>query len=249
MADQMNYGVVIQARVSSTRLPGKVLMDIEGQPMLLRQASRLREGIGYGVPLIIATSDGPEDDPIEALCEEYSFSCFRGPLDDVVQRFILCAEENGLEYIVRVGGDDPLVDPLCCTTLISMHQREPHDFMYASNREGWPYGCAAELISLRALQKIHTSTKDPFYREHTIPYFFDHMGEFDLLKVKAPLVINRPDYYFTVDFSEDIELIRTLFRLLANEGDYFPLDRVIQLVDENPVICRINQHLHEGFDH
>jgi spore coat polysaccharide biosynthesis protein SpsF len=248
MAEQTNYGVVIQARASSTRLPGKVLMDIEGQPMLLRQADRLREGIG-DIPLIVATSDGVEDDPIEALCDEHNFSCFRGPLDDVVLRFILCAEENGLEYIVRVGGDDPLVDPFCCTTLVSMHQSEPHDFMYASNREGWPYGCAAELISLSALQKIHANTEDSFYREHTIPYFFDHMDEFDLLKVKSPPAINRPDYYFTVDFPEDIELIRTLFRLLANEGNYFALDRVIQLVDENPAIREINQHLHEGFDH
>ena len=98
MVEQANYGVVIQARTNSTRLPGKVLMDIEGKPMLFRQADRLRQGIG-DLPLIIATSDKPTDDPIEMLCLEYDFNCFRGPLENVLLRFILCAQEYELDYI------------------------------------------------------------------------------------------------------------------------------------------------------
>ena len=242
------YGVIVQARINSTRLPGKILMDIEGQPMLFRQLDRLKHGLG-DLPLIVATSSELSDDAVEALCREHDVDCFRGPLDDVMLRFIQCAQEYELDHFVRVGGDDPLIDPECCSTLVSMHRSEPHDFMYASNREGWPYGCAAELISLSALKKIHAQVNSSFYKEHTIPYFFDHTDEFDMIKVKAPARINRPEYYFTVDFLEDLELVRKVFRSLKDEGDYFSLERVIHLIDKNPEFRDINRHLHKGFDH
>ena len=248
MRTQASYGVVIQARASSTRLPGKVLMDVEGKPMLLRQAERLRNGIG-DLPLIIATSDESSDDKVEELCTKHGFTCFRGSLDDVMLRFIQCAQKYGIDYIVRVGGDDPLIDPDCCTTLVSMHRKEPCDFMYASNRDGWPYGCAAELISVSSLEKIHSQVDDALYKEHTIPYFFEHQDDFNIVKVLAPESIHRPDYYFTVDFPEDLEFIRSIFSRLLTEGEYFPLQRVISLIDGNSEMRDINKHLHSGFDH
>ena len=243
-----NYGVIVQARSSSSRLPGKVLMDIEGQPMLLRQIARLKKGLGE-LPIVVATSTESSDNAIEELCQNNKIDCFRGPLDDVMLRFIQCANEYKFDYIVRVGGDDPLIDPNCCSTLISMHHNKLHDFMYASNREGWPYGCAAELISIDALRNIHPKVNSNFYKEHTIPYFFEHPEGFDIVKVKAPTSINRPEYYFTVDFEEDLELIKKIFRLMKDEGDFFSLEQVIRLIDKNPEICNLNGHLHNGFDH
>ena len=241
------YGVIIQARMSSTRLPGKVLMDVEGQEMLFRQVDRLQHGLG-GIPLVVATSHDKTDDCIESFCTEKGFSCFRGPLDDVMLRFILCAEEFDFDYIIRVGGDDPLIDPICCTTLVEMNECERHDLMYASNRKGWPYGCAAELISKEALKSIHNSTNDGYYREHTTPYFYDNPDRFKIMKVSSPLEINRPDYYFTVDFLNDIELVREVFKLLKSEGNYFSMKQLIDVIDENPYIRDINAHLHKGFD-
>jgi spore coat polysaccharide biosynthesis protein SpsF len=247
MKKAISYGVVVQARASSNRLPGKVLMDIEGQPMLLRQLDRLKKGLG-DLPLIVATSFKSSDDAVEELCHANDIDCFRGPLDDVMLRFIECAQEYKLDYIVRVGGDDPLIDPNCCSSLISMHQNKSYDFMYASNREGWPYGSAAELISVDALKKIYPQVHSAFYKEHIIPYFFDHPDKFHIIKVKASASINRPNYYFTVDFLEDLEVVRRIFRLLKDEGDYFPLESVIRLIDKNPEICDLNRHLHNGFD-
>lgn len=247
MHDLSSYGVIVQARMSSTRLPGKVLMDIEGQPMLLRQLRRLRTGLE--IPkLVVATSIDPSDDPIDQLCEVSGFDCFRGPLNDVMLRFIRCGQEYDIDYIIRVGGDDPLIDPQCCNHLMELHTREPYDFVYSSNREGWPYGCAAELIVRNVLERIHAKTRESIYLEHTIPYFFDYPGEFTILKVKAPAEINRPDYYFTVDYPEDLELIREIFRRLKKEGDYFPLQRIIELIDQNQKLQEINRSLHAGFD-
>lgn len=247
MAEESRYGVVIQARMTSTRLPGKVLMDILGKPMLQRQVERLANGIG-GLPLMVATSESSSDDPIEALCKSLEVPCFRGPLQDVMLRFILCARQHRLTHIVRVGGDDPLIDPDCCTELVRLHRRDPLDFLYASNREGWPYGCAAELIAVDALERIHSGTKEPLYLEHTIPYFFDHPSEFRILKVRAPDGIRRPELAFTVDYPEDFKLVHSVFRELEAEGDFFPLASVIRLMDEKPGLRAVNSHLHEGFD-
>jgi spore coat polysaccharide biosynthesis protein SpsF len=241
------YGVVVQARMSSTRLPGKVLMDVEGKPMLERQIERLRAGVG-GLPVMVATSEASSDDPIEALCTRLGVPCFRGPLNDVMLRFIQCARKHGLTHIIRVGGDDPLIDPDCCTELVRLHNEEPRDFMYASNRDGWPFGCAAELISVAALERIHASTSEALYLEHTIPYFFHHPDEFDMLRVRAPAALNRPDWAFTVDYAEDLELVRRVFRELRPEGEHFPLARVIRLIEEKPEIRDLNRHLHDGFD-
>lgn len=249
MSDTERYGVIVQARSSSTRLPGKVLMDIDGKPMLLRQLERLRHGLDFS-KLVVATSDDPSDEAIENLCRMHGFHCFRGPLEDVMQRFILCARKYDIDYIIRVGGDDPLIDPKCCNRLRRLHQEEGrYDFMYASNREGWPYGCAAELISRKALEIIHPKIDNPSYTEHTIPYFFDHPEEFLTLKVAAPKSVCRPDYYFTVDYPEDFQFVRTIFEKLSTEGELFPLEKVIELIDLNPPLRAMNMHLHSGFDH
>ncbi len=166
-----------------------------------------------------------------------------------MQRYLLLAEAFGLEHIVRVGGDDPLIDPECCNFLIRTQQNTEWDFIFASNRSGWPYGCAAELIRRRSLEDIRSRTTEQLYLEHIIPYFFHHQEDFRMLRAEAPLVINRPEYCFSVDYPEDLELIRTIFRKLAPEGDFFPLPRVIELIDNEPEIREINRHLHQGFDH
>ncbi len=242
------FGVIIQARLSSTRLPGKVLMDVESKPMIQRQIERLRAGIS-NIPVIVATSDDRSDDKLAYFCRKNNITCFRGPLNDVTMRFIQCARQMGLTHIVRVGGDDPLIDPDCCTALIGSHQADPADFIFASHREGWPYGCAAELIAINSLEQIHLATKDALYLEHTIPYFFDHPNDFNIRKLRAPERLCWPELAFTVDFPEDMELIRTVFHELKAEGDFFSLERVIKLVDEKPEITDINSHLHTGFDH
>lgn len=247
MAKECRYGVVVQARMTSTRLPGKVLMDIFGKPMLQRQIERLLNGIGE-MPLIVATSESSSDDPIAKLCKNLSVACFRGPLQDVMQRFILCAKRHDLTHIVRVGGDDPLIDPNCCAELVRLHRHDPMDFLYASNREGWPYGCAAELIAVAALEQIHSKTSESLYLEHTVPYFFDNPAEFRILKVRAPDGIRRPELAFTVDYPEDFELVRSVFQELKGEGDFFPLSSVIQLMDNKPGLRAINTHLHVGFE-
>ena len=214
--------------------------------MLQCQIQRLRSGIG-DLPLIVATSRHTSDYRIESFCKKLGVSCFRGPLDDVVLRFIQCADAYGLTHIVRVGGDDPLIDPQCCIELIRNHREEPCDLLYASHRKGWPYGCAAELIDIAALQRIHATNPDPLYLEHTIPFFFDHPDQFAIRPLMAPPELIRPELAFTVDFPEDLELIRLIFRVLPEPKDLATMSDVIALIDARPELKGINTHLHQGF--
>ena len=133
--------------------------------------------------------------------------------------------------------------------LLRFHKHENQDFLYASNRKGWPYGSAAELISTEILKEIHNKTEDPHYREHTIPYFFHNPDDFFITRVVAPKEIRRPNYFFTVDFFEDLELVRRIFKTLSKQKNYFTFKQVIDLVDQNPDLLKINSHLHKGFDH
>ena len=243
----MKYGIIIQARASSNRLPDKVLKDIEGKPMLLRQVERLSNAIKK-YPIIVATSKESSDDKIADLCLKNNIKIFRGSLSDVMQRFIKCAEHFNLDYFVRVGGDDPLIDPDCCLKIISCNNKKNYDLIFASHRKGWPYGAACELISVKSLKKVHFKNISSFYKEHTIPYFFDNQKEFNIKKLNSPKSLLRPDYYFTVDYSEDLDLVREIFKLLLKKSAEFTFKDVINLVDNNSHLLSINSHLHEGFE-
>ena len=120
MISSPNYGIVIQARMSSSRLPGKVLKDIAGKPMLQRQIERLKNDLAY--PVVVATSNDSSDDAIEVLCKKINTKIYRGSLDNVVSRFLDCSNEMCFSHIIRVGGDDPLIDPKCCSELIRLNR-------------------------------------------------------------------------------------------------------------------------------
>ena len=243
----MKYGIIIQARASSNRLPNKVLKDIEGKPMLLRQVKRLSNAIEK-YPIIVATSNESSDDKIANLCSKNDIKIYRGSLSDVMQRFIECAEHFNLDYFVRVGGDDPLIDPDCCLKIISLNDKDNYDLIYASHRKGWPYGAACELISVKSLKKVHSKNINSFYKEHTIPYFFDNPKEFKIKKLNSPKSLLRPDYYLTVDYPEDLNLIREIFKHLQKKRSDFTFKEVINLIDNNSHLLSINRHLHKGFE-
>lgn len=233
--------------MSSSRLPGKVLMDVAGKPMLERQTERLKSGL-RGLPIVVATSRDQSDDAIAALCAVKGLPCFRGDLDDLMTRFIECAHRYGFTHVLRINGDNPLVDPDCCLRLIEDHAREPCDVIYASHRRGWPYGAGSELMSVSALVNARSRTNDPYYLEHTVPFFFDHSEEFSVRQLIAPPSLCRPEAALSVDFQEDLELIRKIFIELIDQDADVPLEKVIHLLDAKPELQEINRHLHKGFD-
>jgi len=241
----MSYGIIIQSRFSSSRLPGKALLKIKNKEMVLRQIQRLQHFID--IPIVLATSTDVTDDPIADLCKKHKIKCYRGPLNNLVQRLIDCAKSHKFKYIIRVGGDDPLIDPECCAKLKIENEKEKQDFIYASCREGWPYGCAAELISLNSLTRILSNTNDSFYLEHTIPYYFDNYKDFKIKKLPSPKNINRPNYYFSVDYEEDFKLINKIFEHFLPHKEFFDMKEIVNFIDNNKELLHIYSNLHNGF--
>ena len=242
-----NYCIFVQARMSSSRTPGKVAENILGKPMILRQLERLRNG-NKNINIVCVTSTDPKDNLIEQICSENNFNCFRGSLDNVLDRYISAAKFYEVENIIRIGGDDPLVDVDQINILINEYEKTEADFLFTSHRNGWPYGSAAELISVKALKEISEKTTDPLYLEHIIPWFHNNADDYKYVPVNSPNHLRRPDYYFTVDYPEDLELIKSIFGKLIELGDFFNFSDVIKLCDNNPEILNVNKHLHAGFD-
>ena len=246
MSITTKYGIIIQARTSSSRLPGKVLKNILGKPMLQRQIERISNNID--IPLIVATSIEEDDDQIEFLCNKIGIKCFRGDLNNVVQRFLSCAKKYEFSHIIRVGGDDPLIDPFCCYELMQLHKKTYKDFLYASNDDGWPYGCAAELISIEALEKIIKSTNKDYYLEHTIPFMLDNPSMINILRVEGPENYQNQNLALSVDYIEDFLLVERIFKELLIHDQFFTMQQIINLLNNKPEIREINKGLHKGFE-
>ena len=160
---------ILQARFSSTRLPGKVLKPILGEPMLARQIERIARAARVDA-LTVATSDQASDDGIAALCERLGVDCYRGSLDDVLDRFYQAARHSGPSHVMRLTGDCPLTDPAILDALVELHLTG--DFDYSSNVEErtYPDGLDAEVFRYDLLVQAWQGAMSPYEREHVTPF-------------------------------------------------------------------------------
>ena len=230
---------IIQARMTSSRLPGKVLADLGGQPVLawvVRRASRTM-GIDQ---VVVATSISAEDDAVAAFCKKQDYACSRGSLYDVLDRYRRAALEYDAEVIVRLTGDCPLIDPgmLADNLRTFLGAKPPLDF--AANRlpgeRTIPIGLDAEFCTMAALETAWREAQKPHQREHVMPFFYEHADRFRILHIK-----HSPDYgqyRWTVDTPEDLELLRQVVSHF--EDDKFSWDEVLALFQEKPDLARIN---------
>lgn len=239
-----NIAVIIQARMGSNRLPGKMTYEFLGKTMLAHQLSRLKE---FGIKnIIVATSSMSRDEAIEKVCLSEDIPCFRGAEDDVMKRYIDCATKHSANVIVRVGGDDPLIDPECIKSLIWAYEEKAADFIYASHREGWIYGTAAELVRFAPLKDSYPGA-GKVDREHVVSYIRKNPG-FTKYKIYPTKEQNRPDIFLSVDYDEDIKLVEQVFRHFAERGVGYSFTQadLIELYDSGTLTIK-NKHLHEGF--
>jgi spore coat polysaccharide biosynthesis protein SpsF len=231
---------IIQARMGSSRLPGKVLKDIGGEPMLFREAVRARRAQSVG-QVIIATTMDEGDDAIAEFCASRGVPCFRGDPYDVLDRYYQAACLFGADTIVRLTGDCPLIDP---------HEidRTVHAFFdagvdFAANRlpPPWkrttPGGMDTEVVSFAALRRAWQEAEAKYAREHVMPFFYEEDGRFDIL-----LVDLEPDLghlRLTVDTPKDLELIRCIYERFGNSDD-FSLNEIVAYLDLHPSLIELN---------
>lgn len=241
----MNTVAIIQARMSSTRLPGKVLADLAGRPLL----SHLLERAGRAKTLdsvVIATTVGPQDDPIEELCKQRGAPCFRGSEEDVLDRYYQTAMAFGADVIVRLTSDCPVHDPVVLDKTVR-HFLDGH-FDYVSNVRNprFPNGLETEVFSFAALERAWREAALRSEREHVTPYIWKHPELFRLGSVEHD--VNLSALRWTVDEPEDLELIRELYRHLG-PASTFGMAEILALLERHPELGRINARFkrNEGY--
>ncbi|MDR6786134.1 spore coat polysaccharide biosynthesis protein SpsF [Pedobacter africanus] len=243
----MEYAIILQARMGSSRTPGKVGAIMAGHEMLYHQIQRLlKNGLNN---VIIATSISSLDDKVVEIAEKCNVGYFRGSESDVLERYYKAAKVNDVKNIVRLCGDDPLIDPECIRALIESQTNDPVDFITASHKRGWVYGTTAELINFECLKLTYNTAKTELDREHVNPFIKRYEG-FSKRKIGPISEFElRPDIYLSVDYPEDLSLVKEVFEHFDGIGKVhsFTQRELIELYDSG-LLTIGNKHLHAGFN-
>jgi spore coat polysaccharide biosynthesis protein SpsF (cytidylyltransferase family) len=247
----MTAVVIIQARMGSSRLPGKVLADLAGMPVLWHVIERVRHSV-LTDEIIVATTTNSEDDAVAYSCTKWNVKIFRGDPEDVLRRYydaILDFEKKyvPLDYIVRITADCPLIDPDIIDTSIQSAVSGKFDYVSNINPPTYPDGLDVEVISRTALEDAYHNAVLESEREHVTPYIRNNM------KFKKHNISNDVDFSnlrWTLDTREDLEFLRTVFGALYHYPDIFGTTEILDYLQIHPDLKKINamNRRNEGYD-
>lgn len=228
--------------MTSTRLPGKVLMPLAGEPMLTRLIERLRR-VRRADGIVVATTTNATDDPIAALCAQLGVPCHRGSEHDVLSRYADAARLHGAGVVVRITSDCPLIDPSLIDQVIATHEEGGSDYVSNMLPPTWPYGMAVEVFSAAALAQAHAEATQAAEREHVTPFIYWHPERYRLRNVASPVDLSQ--HRWTVDTPEDYALVGRLFDHLMPNHPRFTQADVLALLDQHPDWIALNQHIQQ----
>ncbi|NHN33883.1 cytidylyltransferase domain-containing protein [Paenibacillus agricola] len=236
---------VVATRMTSSRLPGKVLMELCGQPSLVRLIERLRKS-KYIHEIIIATTINPEDDVVVQTASEQKVHCYRGSEEDVLQRTVEAAKAFDSEWIVQVTSDCPLIDAEAIDAVIQRMLEQPYlDYVGNHLVRTYPLGYSVEIFRASVLEHVEQITKDPADREHVSLYLYEHPEEYKLSNVEAPFFLRHPEYRLTLDTEDDYKLINQIYNALYTHNPDFTLYDIIKYLEINPELTQINKHIEQ----
>lgn len=237
----MTTGIIVQARMGSSRLPGKVLEDLAGAPALLRLFERLRRVKGFP-RVVLATSILSGDDPIAAkVATQPDIALWRGPELDVLKRYADAARHFDIDPIVRITADCPLMEPSCIDEVLDAFHSVP-GCEYADNLvpRTYPHGYDVQVVSRAALETADREAVDPYEREHVLPFIQRRKDRFRTRHVSSA-DRNNSSLRITLDFPEDLLLIRAIYERLYPGNPTFGLDDILRLQDESPTLFDVNK--------
>jgi len=228
---------ILQARMSSSRLPRKVLHPILGRPMLARQIERIQRAKCID-QLIVATSIGSDDDPIASLAADLDVACYRGSLDDVLDRYYQAAKGASADHVIRLTGDCPLADPNLIDQVFQFYLE--NEFDYASNARvpAFPDGLDVEAFSFTVLEQAWREAVVPSHREHVTFFIIEHPNRFSLGDFGSALDLSY--LRWTVDNPEDCELVRRIYETLYPENPEFTTADILALLEREPALKTLN---------
>jgi spore coat polysaccharide biosynthesis protein SpsF (cytidylyltransferase family) len=241
---------IIQARMSSTRLPGKVLLKIENEPMLYHVIKQVVVSKTIK-EVIIATTTEREDDVIVEYCKKNDVKCFRGSKKDLLDRYYQCAKKFGCDPIVRITSDCPLIDPTVIDKVVRKFLKGSYDYV-TNNLEkidnnwqnatcNYPQGMTVEVSSFRALEKAWKEAKKPSEREHVFPYV-----QFNPKLFKVSNLKNKVDLAFircTVDRKNDISFVREIFKRIPKQKKFVSIKDISKIATKEPDLVKINNKI------
>jgi spore coat polysaccharide biosynthesis protein SpsF len=245
----IHCAIMLQARMGSTRLPGKVLKPILGKPLLAYAVERLNQ-VSQAFELWVLTSRLASDDPIEHWCQEHQIRCYRGSENDVLDRFYKAAQLTQANWILRVTGDCPLIDPdvidVMLSTLQAIEKTNPSDMPdYLSNtlERTFPRGLDAELVRKSSLEKAWKEAALPEEREHVTPYIYRHPELFQLTQYSQETDYSQMRW--TVDTPEDFKLIEAILTEFAPNTLSFRQNDILSLLEKHPDWLLWNAHVEQ----
>ncbi len=237
---------VLQARVTSTRLPGKVLKPLAGQAMILRQIERLYRTRLMN-SLVVATSTDQSDDQLDQLLRDNGIPCYRGDLNDVLDRFYRAAASYNPLHVIRFTADCPLTDPEVNDQVIQFHLDGGYDYTSNSVEPTFPDGLDIEVMKFKALERAWNDAYLTSQREHVTPYLYKTMGLFKTAQYKQPVDLSM--LRWTVDTEEDYTAMAEVYNSLYTANPRFGMREVLGLLRERPEINLLNagQARNEGY--
>lgn len=232
----------IEARMTSTRLPGKVLLPAGGKPMLKHLVDRLRQ-VKSLQGIVLATTINRTDDCLEAFAKEENIAFFRGSEEDVMGRVIGAADSVHADIVVEITGDCPVIDPLIVEQTIQMFLHNTCEFASNSLIRSYPDGMDTQVFALETLKRSAAMTNDPLDREHVTLHICNHPELFRPVNLIAPPDLYWPKLGLTLDEKEDYELLKNLIEYFGPSKPYFSCREVIELLRTRPEWVGINQEV------
>jgi len=226
---------LIQARMGSSRFPGKVLADLSGRPMLWHVVKRVRQARNVD-KVVIATTNEAADDPIAQFCAQEGIDCFLGSEQDVLDRFYRAAKASGADVVIRITADCPLIDPEVIDKVISRFERGDCDYACNVIRYTYPDGLDTEVFSFQALERAWREAGKPSEREHVTPYL--RTGKFRTANVESEAPVSPAKCRWTVDHPADLEFVRRVYAAFSKNGK-FGFREVFDLLKERPDLATI----------
>ena len=244
----MKVVAIIQARMGSTRLPGKVMKEILGKPVILWDLDRVSLSKLID-EIVVAIPYGKENDVIVDTIKEYNDKIIvtRGSEDDVLDRYYQAAVQTNADVVVRITSDCPLIDPVVIDNVIEHFLDNDCDYCSNSLTRTYPRGLDTEVFSFKSLETGWNEAKKDYEREHVTPYIIENPDKFKLLNVAND--INLSHLRWTLDTKEDFEFINAVYKRISQKKQLFLMDDVLELMDKEPEMIDINRHIEQKVIH
>lgn len=229
--------------MSSTRLPGKIMLNLHGKTVLQHVIERVSASMHID-KVVVATTDFSVDDTIIEECERLGIDTFRGSSEDVLSRYYGCARQYGADTVIRITSDCPVIDPILLDAMVEYFHSNDFDYVSNTIERTFPRGLDAEIFTFKALEKAFNEATEPFEKEHVTPYIhLSHPEKFSLGSYTNNQ--NNSQYRLTLDTQDDWTLIKKIYDSLYHKGEIFSYDQVITLLKEQPDLANINAHIEQ----